>query len=37
MATAAECHHPDGIYINATTPTMHKTKSFLYLMQLAGY
>lgn len=37
MATAAKSAHADGIYINATTPTMHKTKSFLYLMQAAGY
>ena len=33
MATAAKSAHADGIYINATTPTLHKTKSFLYLMQ----
>jgi hypothetical protein len=37
MATAAKSAHADGIYINATTPTLHKTKSFLYLMQAAGY
>ena len=26
-----------GIYINATTPTLAKTKSFLHAMQIAGY
>jgi hypothetical protein len=37
MATAAKSAHPDGIYINATTPTITKTKSFLHAMQVAGY
>jgi hypothetical protein len=37
MATAAKSASPDGIYINATTPTLAKTKSFLYAMQKAGY
>ncbi len=37
MATAAKSAHADGIYINATTSTISKTKSFLYLMQVAGY
>jgi hypothetical protein len=37
MATAAKSAHADGLYISATTPTMHKTKSFLYLMKVAGY
>ena len=37
MATAAKSAHADGIYINATTPTLAKTKSFLHLMQVAGY
>ena len=37
MATAAKSAHPDGIYINATTPTLSKTRSFLHLMEVAGY
>jgi hypothetical protein len=37
MATAAKSAHADGIYINATTPTLSKTRSFLHLMQVAGY
>ena len=28
---------PDGIYINATTPALGQTKSFLHAMQTAGY
>ena len=37
MATAAQSAHPDGLYISATTTTLRKAKSFLYLMQRAGY
>jgi len=37
MATAAKSAHADGIYINATTGALGKTKSFLHLMQTAGY
>jgi hypothetical protein len=37
MAAAAKSAHADGIYINATTGALGKTKSFLYLMQTAGY
>ena len=37
MATAAKSAATQGIYINATTNTLSKAKSFLYLMQLAGY
>jgi hypothetical protein len=37
MATAAKSAHADGIYINATTPTLAKTKAFLHAMQIAGY
>lgn len=37
MATAAQSAHADGIYINATTPTLSKARSFLRLMQTAGY
>jgi hypothetical protein len=37
MATAAKSANADGIYINATTPTLGKTKSFLHAMQVAGY
>jgi hypothetical protein len=37
MATAATSAHADGIYINATTATLGKTKSFLHAMQAAGY
>jgi len=37
MAAAAKSAHADGIYINATTPTLSKTKSFLHAMQAAGY
>jgi hypothetical protein len=37
MATAAKSANADGIYINATTPTLGKTKSFLHAMQTAGY
>jgi len=37
MATAAKSAHADGIYINATTSALGKTKSFLRLMQTAGY
>ena len=37
MATAAKSAHPDGLYISATTATITKAKSFLYLMQKAGY
>jgi hypothetical protein len=37
MATAAKSAHADGIYVNATTPTLGKAKSFLYIMQVAGY
>ena len=35
MATAAKSAHADGIYVNATTSTISKTKSFLYLMQIS--
>ena len=37
MATAARSANADGIYINATTHALGKAKSFLRLMQLAGY
>ena len=37
MATAAKSAGADGIYINATTSALGKTKSFLRLMQAAGY
>jgi hypothetical protein len=37
MATAAQSAAAQGIYINATTNTLSKAKSFLYLMQVAGY
>jgi hypothetical protein len=37
MATAAQSASPDGIYVNATTPTLSMTQRFLHLMQLAGY
>lgn len=37
MATAAKSAAADGIYINATTNTLSKAKSFLHIMQLAGY
>jgi len=37
MATAAKSAHAGGIHINATTPTLDKTKSFLHAMQAAGY
>ena len=37
MATAAKSANADGIYINATTNTLAKTRSFLHLMQVAGY
>jgi hypothetical protein len=37
MATAAKSATADGIYINATTRTLTKTRSFLHLMQTAGY
>jgi hypothetical protein len=37
MATAAKSAHADGIYINATTSALSKTRSFLHLMQAAGY
>jgi hypothetical protein len=37
MATAAKSAHADGIYINATTPSLGKAKSFLRIMQVAGY
>jgi hypothetical protein len=37
MATAAKSASADGIYINATTSTLSKTRSFLRLMQTAGY
>lgn len=37
IATAAKSASPDGIYINATTSALGKTKSFLHLMQTAGY
>ena len=37
MATAAKSAHAGGIHINATTPTLAKTKSFLHAMQAAGY
>jgi hypothetical protein len=37
MATAAKSATADGIYINATTRTLSKTRSFLHLMQTAGY
>lgn len=37
IATAAKSAHADGIYINATTNALSKAKSFLRIMQLAGY
>jgi hypothetical protein len=37
MATAAKSANADGIYINATTPTLALTQRFLHLMQVAGY
>jgi len=37
MATAAKSAGADGIYINATTSALGKTKSFLRIMQAAGY
>jgi hypothetical protein len=37
IATAAKSAHADGIYINATANTLGKIKSFLYIMQVAGY
>jgi len=37
MATAAKSAHADGIYINATSNALGKTKSFLHAMQIAGY
>ena len=37
MATAAKSAHPDGIYINATTSTLGRTRAFLNIMQAAGY
>jgi hypothetical protein len=37
MATAAESAHTQGIYINATTPEIGKTRAFLHAMQVAGY
>jgi hypothetical protein len=37
MATAAKSAHADGIYLNATTPTLGKAKAFLHIMQTAGY
>jgi hypothetical protein len=37
MATAARSAGADGIYINATTRALGKAKSFLHLMQVAGY
>jgi hypothetical protein len=37
MATAAESAHADGIYINATSNALGKIRSFLHLMQVAGY
>src|SRR6266568_3586499 len=37
MATAAKSANADGIYINATTRALGKTRSFLRLMQKAGY
>jgi hypothetical protein len=35
--TAAKSAHPDGIYINATTSTLGRTRAFLNIMQAAGY
>jgi hypothetical protein len=37
IATAAKSANADGIYINATTSALGKTKAFLHLMQTAGY
>ena len=37
MATAAKSAHADGIYINATTNTLGRTRAFLNIMQAAGY
>jgi hypothetical protein len=37
MATAAQSAAAQGIYINATTNTLSKARSFLNLMQTAGY
>jgi hypothetical protein len=37
IATAAKSAHADGIYINATANALGKIKSFLYIMQVAGY
>jgi len=37
IATAAKSAGADGIYINATTSALGKTKSFLRIMQAAGY
>jgi hypothetical protein len=37
IATAAKSAAADGIYINATTNALGKTKTFLHLMQVAGY
>ena len=37
MATAAQSASADGIYVNATTNALGKTKSFLRQMQVAGY
>ena len=36
-ASAAKAAHADGIHINATSNALGKTKSFLHLMQVAGY
>jgi hypothetical protein len=37
IATAAKSAGADGIYVNATTGTLNKARSFLRLMQNAGY
>lgn len=37
MVTAATSANADGIYINATTSTLGRVKSFLYNMQRAGF
>ena len=37
IATAAKSAGADGIYINATTSALGKTRTFLHLMQTAGY
>jgi hypothetical protein len=37
MAAAAKSASPQGVYLNATTSTLGRAKSFLRIMQAAGY